>query len=213
MKETIKKRIILGIVIVVCLLILVQEISLRPSESNEEPNLSLIEPGTASQDQLTIGGKTNGETQSDAVPAAQDPSKTDEDTVYSMSDTDLMFKGIGVKVDGLLISEGDALTQPQAGHVFVVIELTVTNDKSEIADVDPLHFTLSNASGQIVDVSLVPLFTSLKLDRLKLEPDASVQGVVIFEVSQSDTSGILRYAPSILERDEVLKIKLNYPNE
>lgn len=92
---------------------------------------------------------------------------------------------------------GDSLAQPKAGDEFIVIHVKITNRSSETEHYNPLDFKVTNSQGKSFTNSyLAPEAYSNQLSFGDLNPSASVDGDLVFEVSSSDHTQTFNWDPT-----------------
>ena len=100
-----------------------------------------------------------------------------------------------VTVGNITTSDGDAISQPNAGNVYLQIDVTLKNisDQTQTAS-SVLMWNLTGASGNQYDPALLTSATSPDGD---VGAGQSLQGTLVYEVPQSATSFTLGFTSDL----------------
>jgi hypothetical protein len=89
-----------------------------------------------------------------------------------------------VTVNSVKTNTGDAISQPKAGNIYIVIDVTVKNTSSSSEVVSSLiNFEIQDSTGQKYDQAFTDIGTSP--DQTGLQPGKLIRGQLVYEVPAS----------------------------
>lgn len=103
--------------------------------------------------------------------------------------TDTRDVDVGVTPTNAKQSNGGQYEEPSAGHVFVVVQLTMKNYSTQEYTYNPLDFSVMDTNGNLAESSSYS-FVQHPLDYGTLAPGGTVTGEVVFEVPTDHVSGL-----------------------
>jgi len=98
--------------------------------------------------------------------------------------------------------QGDEVTQPKSGNVFVLVHVKLVNKSDSEFFYATSDFHGKSGSGNIIDATYFPLSTYTAnhyLDSAKLAAGGSVEGDIIVEVPKDDHNAELTWSPSLFD--------------
>ena len=96
------------------------------------------------------------------------------------------------------IIQGDALTQPKSGNVFVLVHVKLVNNSNSEFFYATSDFHGKSGSGNIIDATHFPPSTYTAnhyLDSATLAAGGSVEGDIVVEVPKGDHNAELTWSP------------------
>jgi hypothetical protein len=151
--------------------------------------------GSAANTGTSVSGSPSSGTGSGGQPSAAQQHFKVGDQV-KVGDADI------VTVNSVKTSSGDEFDQPQAGNVYLIVDVTIKNISSQEQDISTiLQFTLKDSTGQKYDQTIVSNATS---PDGKLEPGDQVRGQLAYEVPQTQKSFTLAFEADFISSGQTI---------
>lgn len=127
--------------------------------------------------------------------------------VYAMKET-VHLEDMDVTVNKVTTSKGEKYYKPEAGKVFVLINITITNTSDDEISYNELNVKIQNGQGQIKSIGLSILSVEDQLRSGALIPGGTVTGTVVTKAAPDEINKmIFIYVPNMFS-DEAAKVQL-----
>lgn len=131
-----------------------------------------------------------------------------EEKEYKIGDT-VDIKGMKLKVDEVKKSNGTDFDKPKDGNEYIIVKVSINNDRDKEISYNPFDYSLKNSEGQITDHGLTIVDSKTSLNSGKLAPGGKVSGTISFEAPKGDKDLTLLYKDNMFSNDIKAQIKLN----
>lgn len=147
------------------------------------------------------GGDTTANTGAIVTPGTT-PTPAPAQKHFKVGDTVKVGNVWQIKINNVKSSQGQDFSVPQPGHVFLLIDVSLTNISTSEQNVSSaLNFTLRDDTGQTI-TETVTAFTTPPDG--KVSAGSPLRGVLAYEVPTTDKKFTLAFEASLIDSGQVI---------